>query len=278
MVLDKIDQNLLPDMSEWVYHILDGSANINIDADEKTINANVTKTSSQEWQIQTFDASCTIDTEMSIGFTRYDNDNYPCCWANSVKLSKDLQTYTFIFTSRYDTQSDWYLYFSLGNTAGDYIIKNPKLIEVGTNLLPDVTNWTHYVSSGSAQMASDAQTQTFTANVTADGLYEWDIQAQARNLTLEKGKKYKLSVDMACSEETALSMGILHQVGSEYPACWSNSVLLTPEKKTYTFLFDMTEETNSDWYLYFNFAESTGNYVISNAVLMEPKSAEFMLT
>ena len=86
-------------------------------------------------------------------------------------------------------------------------------------------------------------------------------------------------------------MGILHQVGSEYPACWSNSVLLTPEKKTYTFLFDMTEETNSDWYLYFNFAESTGNYVISNAVLMEysiaapaeeydytPKSAEFMLT
>lgn len=118
-------------------------------------------------------------------------------------------------------------------------------------------------------MASDAQTQTFTANVTADGLYEWDIQAQARNLTLEKGKKYKLSVDMACSEETALSMGILHQVGSEYPACWINSVLLTPEKKTYTFLFDMTEETNSDWYLYFNFAESTGNYVISNAVLME---------
>lgn len=67
--------------------------------------------------------------------------------------------------------------------------------------------------------------------------------------------------------------------------------MLTPEKKTYTFLFDMTEETNSDWYLYFNFAESTGNYVISNAVLMEysiaapaeeydytPKSAEFMLT
>lgn len=49
-------------------------------------------------------------------------------------------------------------------------------------------------------MASDAQTQTFTANVTADGLYEWNIQAQAKNLTLEKGKKYKLSVDMACSE------------------------------------------------------------------------------
>lgn len=52
----------------------------------------------------------------------------------------DNGSYSYTFTLHYSTQSDFYLYFDYGNTAGDYIIKNPKLIEVGTNLLPDVAD------------------------------------------------------------------------------------------------------------------------------------------
>lgn len=285
MLLEQMNQNLLPDLSDWTYHVLDGSANVNIDAVSKTVNTHVTEASAEQWQIETqagnitlergktyqltFDASCTMDTEMLLGITRVDNGNYPVCWRDTAKLSTDMQTYTYTFTSRYSTQSDFYLYLDFGNTVGDYIVKNVKLTEIGANLLPDTADWTHYVSSGSAEITTDAQMQKLRANVTADGAYEWDIQAQARNITLEKGKKYKLSIDMACSEKTTFGLGILHQVGSEYPACWSSSVQLTPEVKTYTFLFNMNDETNSDWYLYFNFAEHTGNYVISNAILTE---------
>lgn len=289
LIIEQMPENLLPDMSEWTYHVLDGAADIDIDKTTKAVRTHVSETSAEQWQIEhqagditlqygkayqlTFDASCTADTEMLFGITRYDNGNYPRCYVNTAKLSAEMQSYAFTFTSRNDMNSDFYLYFDYGNTAGDYIVKNIRLIELGTNLIPDVADWTHYVSSGSAQMSIDAQSQTFKADVSADGLYEWDIQAQAKNITLEKGKKYKLSIDMACSEETALGLGILHQVGSEYPACWSSLVKLTPEVKTYTFIFNMTKETNSDWYLYFNFAEHTGNYVVANHILTEYSSA-----
>lgn len=156
MVSEQINQNLLPDMSEWTYHILDGLANINIDAAAQTVQANVSQASAEQWQIETqagdialesgkayqltFDASCTTDTEMLFGITRIDDGNYPVCWRNTANLSTEMQTYSYTFTLRYSTQSDFYLYFDYGNTAGNYIIKNLKLIEVGTNLLPDVTD------------------------------------------------------------------------------------------------------------------------------------------
>lgn len=156
MVSEQINQNLLPDMSEWTYHILDGLANINIDAAAQTVQANVSQASAEQWQIETqagdialesgkayqltFDASCTTDTEMLFGITRIDDGNYPVCWRNTANLSTEMQTYSYTFILRYSTQSDFYLYFDYGNTAGNYIIKNLKLIEVGTNLLPDVTD------------------------------------------------------------------------------------------------------------------------------------------
>lgn len=289
LLIEKMPKNLLPDMSEWTYHVLDGSAEIIIDAAEQNVKTHVSEISAEQWQIETqagnislengkayrleFDASCTADTEMLIGITRTDNGNYPVCWRDTAKLSADMQTYTYTFTSRYSTQSDFYLYMDFGNAVGDYVVKNVKLTEIGTNLLADVTDWTNYVSSGAAEISTDPQTQTLSADVTADGAYEWDIQAQARNITLEKGKKYKLMLDMSCSEETAFGFGILHQEGSDYPSCWSGSVQLTPEVKTYTFIFEMNEETNSDWYLYFNFASNAGRYKICNPILTEYASA-----
>lgn len=134
------------------------------------------------------------------------------------------------------------------------------------NILPNVSGWTYY---GQADFSADIAENTFSAKVNAATNPGWNIQAQAKSFTVEKGKTYKLTFEAACTSDAKMDVGVIHQVGMSYPGCWYGNAYLTPELQEFSYTFSMTDETYNDWFLYFNFGNSAGSYTIKNAKLVE---------
>ncbi|MBO5384598.1 MAG: CotH kinase family protein [Ruminococcus sp.] len=151
--------------------------------------------------------------------------------------------------------------------AKQYLEKYCDVKNIDTeNLLPDISLWTYY---GEAKFSSNQNNNTFMVNVSAATEKPWNIQSQARGLELETGKTYKLTFEASCSTPTELDLGIIHQVDSSFPGCWSDTVEVNGNSQKFELTFTMKEESASDWFLYFNFGKSSGNYVIKNARLVE---------
>ncbi|MGN1482027.1 carbohydrate binding domain-containing protein, partial [Porcipelethomonas sp.] len=128
------------------------------------------------------------------------------------------------------------------------------------------SSWTHY---GLASFSYSNTDNSFTAMVGSAGANPWDIQAQARGLTIETGKTYRLTFEASCTSDTNMNIGVIRQSGNSYPGCWYGDPVLTSEMKKYTYTFTMTEDTASDWFLFFNFGSSAGTYTIKNVSLTE---------
>ena len=136
-------ENLLPDLYLWTYY---GDADVTVDENNNIYKVMVKKACEKAWDIQsqargieletgksyklTFEASCTNDAVLSIGFTHKVDSSYPSCWSTKSDLTSGLQKYEYTFTMKSETASDWYLYLNFGTSSGNYTIKNARLTEV----------------------------------------------------------------------------------------------------------------------------------------------------
>lgn len=145
--------------------------------------------------------------------------------------------------------------------------ENPAPVD--ENILPDVSEWTYY---GNGSFSADAQNDSFTAVSNSVSSVDWDTQAQALGIKLEKGKTYMLSFEASCTANTDMTLGIIRYDNGDHPECWSDAASLTSEMTEYNFVFKMDEETYADWFLYFNYASAAGTYKIQNACLKEVKN------
>lgn len=134
------------------------------------------------------------------------------------------------------------------------------------NILPETYLWTYY---GKATFTADQNNKSFSVNVTTDEEKTWNIQSQAKNILLEKGKTYKLTFEASCSTLVEIALGFIHNVNGSYPACWGGKAQLTNSFKEFSYTFTMEDETANDWYLYFNYGYEKGNYTIKNPRLIE---------
>lgn len=184
---------------------------------------------------------------------RYGNE-----WINS-KYDSEVELLRNFFNNRPD-YAKLYLDMLVGNEMADF----------GENLLSNAANMGHYATNGgAAAFSTDAAQNSLSANVTALGENAWDIQAQFPSLTLEKGKVYRLSFEASCSENAKMDLGFTHQVGSEYIGFGYANVNLTPKMQEFSLSIPVSEETNNNWILFFNFGSHVGNYTVQNVKLVE---------
>lgn len=156
--------------------------------------------------------------------------------------------------------------------AKDYLEKfcKPFGVNQGTqkkeNLIPDVYNWTYY---GSGNFSYDMSDKSFTCKTTSAGSLPWDVQSQAKGIYLEQGKTYLLTFEAKCSVPAEMTTGLMHKYNSEYIGCWYGAPMLTNEFQKFTYVFTMDDVTGNDWFLYFNYAGTAGEYTVRNVTLTE---------
>ncbi len=136
------------------------------------------------------------------------------------------------------------------------------------NILFATNFWTGH---GGADFQRDAYENSYTVKV--ENLREnyWDIQSQARNTCLEKGKTYTLTFEASCTNSCELTFGFNRDDHGKYPVCWDGKAKLTPELQQFTYTFTMEDETQYDWQFFINYGSSTGTYKIVNPMLKEVK-------
>ncbi|MGN0621911.1 MAG: CotH kinase family protein [Porcipelethomonas sp.] len=182
------------------------------------------------------------------------NVRFNAAWVNS-SYNDEVQNLRNFFNDR-PKYAKYYLDVLVGKTS----------LDTGENIMPSVSSWTHY---GAAAFSFDNAENSFTAKAYASAANPWDIQAQARGLTLEKGKTYRLTFEASCTSDVTMNIGIIRQSGNSYPGCWYGNPELSSDMKKYTYTVTMQENTSSDWFLFFNFGSAAGTYVIKNVSLAE---------
>ena len=133
-------------------------------------------------------------------------------------------------------------------------------------MLRPVEQWGYY---GEAEFSANAEDKSFSVNVPNATPESWNIQCQIHNVSLEKGREYRITFQASCTMPCNMSMGINREDNGEYPCCFWDEVYLTEELKEYSITFTMKDGTHYDWYLNFNFGDTAGNYVIRDVVMEE---------
>lgn len=136
-------ENMLPDITQWQYY---GSANVYVDTTDNSLHVDSPVASINTWDIQSlacdiflekgctyrlvFEASCTVTSDLDIGFNRHSGWDYPACMWEKASVTPTLSTYEYTFTMDHDTNSDWRLCFSYGHGKGDFVIKKAVLTKI----------------------------------------------------------------------------------------------------------------------------------------------------
>ncbi len=181
------------------------------------------------------------------------NVRFDSKWANT-NYDSQVETFRNFFYDR-PAYAKTYLDFLYGMET-----------EYGENLVPDVSQWTHY---GTANYSYNSAENSFTAKTSSVYANPWDTQAQARGLKLEKGKVYRLSFEASCTENAAWDIGVIRQQGTSYPGIWYGTSQLTPELQKFSYTFAVTDITSSEWFLFFNYGMGAGTYTVKNVTLTE---------
>ncbi|MBQ8687280.1 MAG: CotH kinase family protein [Ruminococcus sp.] len=189
-------------------------------------------------------------------------------WVKSVKAEADGRIIPFFNNRPYYAK----LYLDkLCNTA----TVNPEPdnpdpeVDTTTNLVSSVSKWTNY---GTADFIADANNEVYSVSVPAAGTKAWDVQSQAPGITLKKGSTYLLTFDASCTTDVNMTLGLMHYYNSEYTPCWYGSAALTSEMQSFSYVFTNNDVTDTEWYLYFNYANAAGDYVIQNVRLVEAEN------
>ena len=205
-----------------------------------------------------------------------------------AKLTDRLESYSFSFTLQNTSSTD--LCFEVG-VAGNVYIDNVKIKEDGSiinaSFANGFTGWEPFVDNSIADQvtyAVDSLAEEDAAGYTINntGAENWMIQLMQKNISLYKGKTYKLSFEAKCTidrniECAAQRNGSQDDDWTEYG---KESFALTREYQTYTLEFEMTEENNPAAMITFSMGAIDGETItephviyIDNVVLEESDSS-----
>ncbi len=202
-----------------------------------------------------------------------------------VALTDGLSNYSYSFTVEAGQERPDLVF--LAGAEGNVYIDNVKVKEDGAIINASFSNgftgWQPFVDNAIVNEVSYAvdslaeeDAAGFTINQT--GEQNWQIQLMQKNISLYKGKSYKLSFDAKCSVDRSIECaaqrdGSGDDVWTEYG---KGSFALTSEYQTYTLEFEMAEENNLSAMITFSMGAVNGEIIedthviyIDNVVLEE---------
>jgi len=142
--------------------------------------------------------------------------------------------------------------------GGDYIIDEAKIHNHGVskNLCANMDKWGNWIDVANGAKASMTYTDNgISMTVTASGKNEWDAQPSYNTITVEQGVTYKLSFDYSGTIAQTMSFTLQQNYG-DYVSYFSDSIALEPTVKHYEKLVTMTEPTDNNAKIAFNFGAS----------------------
>ncbi len=192
-----------------------------------------------------------------------------------AELSDQPESYSFSFELQKGSSTD--LSFELG-VAGNVYLDNVKIKEDGSiinaSFANGFTGWEPFVDNSLADQvtyAVDSLAEEDAAGYTIDntGDQNWLIQLMQKNISLYKGKKYKLSFDAKCTLDRSIECaaqrdGSQDDVWTEYG---KSSFALTGDYQTYTLEFEMSEENNPAAMITFSMGAIDGESITESHVI-----------
>lgn len=142
--------------------------------------------------------------------------------------------------------------------GGDYTIDEDEILNYGVsaNLCSDQNKWGNWIDAANGAKATMNYTKTgISMTVASSGKNEWDAQPSYNTITIEQGVTYKLSFDYSGTIAQNMSFNIQQNYGS-YATYFVDRLDLEPETKHYEATFTMTEPTDNNAKISFNFGAS----------------------
>ncbi len=187
----------------------------------------------------------------------------------SFKLTNTKQTFKQKFTVK-SNDAAHELVLRLGN-AGSTYIDNVRIQEDGLlvngNFSGGMTGYEMYIhEAAAADYAVDTLTEdgAVCINISKTGGQDWMIQLKQNNITLEKDKWYQITFDAKCTINRTI-MYALQRDGSNddnwIPYSGTQKIDLSPQYQTFTYKFQMTENTDKAVILSFSMGAVNGKFI-----------------
>ncbi len=142
--------------------------------------------------------------------------------------------------------------------GGNYVIDEDKILNYGVsaNLCSDQNKWGNWIDAANGAKATMNYTKSgISMTVASSGKNEWDAQPSYNTITIEQGVTYKLSFDYSGTIAQNMSFNIQQNYGS-YATYFVDRLDLEPQTKHYEATFTMTEPTDNNAKISFNFGAS----------------------
>lgn len=155
------------------------------------------------------------------------------------------------------------------DAAGNYV--NNGNFAVSEDL-SDEQNWSFLNAlEGEASAAINKEQQEILVQTAKEGTADYSVQLVQPNLPMKKGGVYRVSFDAYASEARTMKIGISAPDRGYRRYLEDTVVELTPDKKTYTYEFTMTDADDANGRLEFNMgaAGSTADIHISNVSVVK---------
>ncbi len=155
------------------------------------------------------------------------------------------------------------------DAAGNYV--NNGNFAVSEDL-SDEQDWSFLNAlEGEASAAINKEQQEILVQTVKEGTADYSVQLVQPNLPMKKGGVYRVSFDAYASEARTMKTGISAPDRGYRRYLEDTVVELTPDKKTYTYEFTMTDADDANGRLEFNMgaAGSTADIHISNVSVVK---------
>ena len=155
------------------------------------------------------------------------------------------------------------------DAAGNYV--NNGNFAVSEDL-SDEQDWSFLNAlEGEASAAINKEQQEILVQTAKEGTADYSVQLVQPNLPMKKGGVYRVSFDAYASEARTMKTGISAPDRGYRRYLEDTVVELTPDKKTYTYEFTMTDADDANGRLEFNMgaAGSTADIHISNVSVVK---------
>ena len=132
------------------------------------------------------------------------------------------------------------------------------------NLVGNMAEFFYY---GNAVFVADYMENALYAAVPEKQKNSWEIQCGYSNLSLKQGQKYRVTFEASCEGTGNMELLVNRFDGENYPTEWISEVVLSKDRKTYEYEFELNLETNTDYSLCFSIGRGKGDYVLQNVRL-----------
>ncbi|MDK2807736.1 MAG: hypothetical protein PWP24_469 [Clostridiales bacterium] len=141
--------------------------------------------------------------------------------------------------------------------------------------LTDTLNWETKTALGGEAVTTISDNAIKIATTNA-GTVDYSVQLVQAGIPFEKGATYVVSFDAVASEARTMKTAVKAPDRGYAEYMTSKTVDLTTDKKTYTYEFKMTSDSDSNGRLEFNmgYAGSTADIYISKVSITKTKSAD----